>query len=154
MSPIHIAIQKSNLEKCELLISRGADVNHADNNGTRPIHIAIEKGDLEKCELLISHGADINYEEKYDEYTPLALAVLYKKKELIKMLLSKGANISKDINEIFEDRPELQSILINWPKTMWIIMLQELFVFNFLNMDSFDDFQEFYQTENLAPNNE
>ncbi|HSD07711.1 ankyrin repeat domain-containing protein [Flavobacterium sp.] len=62
-----------------------------------PLGTAILKGDLETVKKFVEYGADVN--EKSNGMTLLMIAARYNKTEIIKFLLSKGANVSeKDEN--------------------------------------------------------
>ena len=57
----------------QLLIDRGANVNHADMDGCTPISEAAENGYKDTVELLIDRGADIN-RANIIGWTPLFVA--------------------------------------------------------------------------------
>ena len=55
---IHIAAQRGHERVCELLVSRGVDVNLADNHGRTPLHMAVQVGKQKNMGLLlVSLGA-------------------------------------------------------------------------------------------------
>jgi len=56
-----------------------------------PLATAIAKGDVETVKKFIEYGADVN--EKSNGMTPLMVAARYNQVEIIKLLLSKGANL-------------------------------------------------------------
>lgn len=58
-----------------------------------PLGFAISKGDIETVKKFIEYGADVN--EVSNGMSPLMIAARYNKVEIIKLLLSKGANINK-----------------------------------------------------------
>jgi uncharacterized protein len=58
-----------------------------------PLGFAISKGDIEAVKKFIEYGADVN--EVSNGMSPLMIAARYNKVEIIKLLLSKGANINK-----------------------------------------------------------
>ncbi|MFC0781052.1 ankyrin repeat domain-containing protein [Flavobacterium sp. HJSW_4] len=55
-----------------------------------PLNVAISKGDLETVKKFIEYGADVNLAS--EDLTPLMIAALYNKHEIIKVLLANGAN--------------------------------------------------------------
>ena len=57
-----------------------------------PLNVAISKGDLETVKKFIEYGADVNLMS--EDLTPLMIAALYNKHEIIKVLLASGANPS------------------------------------------------------------
>ncbi|WP_348822146.1 ankyrin repeat domain-containing protein [Flavobacterium aestuarii] len=58
-----------------------------------PLGYAISKGDIEAVKKFIEYGADVN--EVSNGMSPLMIAARYNKVEIIKLLLSKGANLNK-----------------------------------------------------------
>ncbi|REH01598.1 ankyrin repeat domain-containing protein [Flavobacterium aquicola] len=61
-----------------------------------PLSIAIWKGDLNSVKKFVEYGTDVS--EKSNGMTPLMVAARYNKVEIIKFLLSKGAD-AKTKNE-------------------------------------------------------
>ena len=62
-----------------------------------PLGVAISKGDVESVRKFIEYGADVN--ELSNGMSPLMIAARYNKTEIIKFLVSKGANLEqKDEN--------------------------------------------------------
>ncbi len=55
-----------------------------------PLNVAISKGDLETVKKFIEYGSDVN--QMSEDFTPLMIAALYNKHEIIKVLLANGAN--------------------------------------------------------------
>jgi len=71
-TPMLNAIRRGDMPLTKLLISLGADVNHADRRqGVTPLHLAVRRGDAALVALLIGQGADINAEDKFGN-TPLS----------------------------------------------------------------------------------
>jgi ankyrin repeat protein len=59
-----------------------------------PLSIAICKGDLNSVKKFIEYGTNVN--EKSNGMSPLMVAARYNKVEIIKLLLSKGANLKAE----------------------------------------------------------
>ena len=55
---MYIAAQNGNAKATQLLISHGADVNKARNNGTTPLSIAVQNGHTEVVKELLAANAD------------------------------------------------------------------------------------------------
>lgn len=93
-SPLHYAVKYNQLEFTEMLISRGAKTNLADENGFTPIHLSVEEsvGEVKILELL-TKSDDIN-NFKQDDKSLLHL-LIEKKGDLktFKWLIEKGANL-------------------------------------------------------------
>lgn len=59
---------------------------------------AITEGDVEKTRELFAHGYDVNCKDK-DGFTPLLLAARYRKENVLRILLEKGANPGAKCNK-------------------------------------------------------
>src|SRR3990167_7123626 len=77
----------------EMLIDKGANINHAKNNGVTPLFIAAENGHKDIVKMLIDNGADIN--QAKNGATPLYIAALNGHKDIVNMLIENGANINR-----------------------------------------------------------
>ena len=91
MSPLHLAIIKSDNEFVEMLIKGGADINLSDTTGDAPIHLAVMKGNT----TIISQLAKSSQLDKPNGsgLTALFLAIQLKKSsQIIDMLLEAGAD--------------------------------------------------------------
>lgn len=79
------------LKIADLLISRGADVNAADDMGITPLMEAAARGDLEMALFLIKKGADINARTRYKGTTALSFARQKGHRHLLRALVDLGA---------------------------------------------------------------
>jgi hypothetical protein len=68
-----IASQQGHASVCDVLLSHGAEVNQANNNGATPLFIASQNGHASVCDLLLGHGAEVN-QANNDGATPLWIA--------------------------------------------------------------------------------
>src|SRR5690606_14658624 len=75
-------------DRARALIAAGAQVNRL---GWTPLHYAASKAQVETARMLIEHGAIINAPGP-DGTTPLMMAALSGKPEMVRLLLSKGAD--------------------------------------------------------------
>ena len=87
------ALLQKNMELIQLLISKGADINHKTNSGTTALHFATQKKNTALVKFLVDNGANINLPDA-DGYTVLHYAVHQKNTALVKFLVGKGADIN------------------------------------------------------------
>lgn len=111
---LHLAIERGNIEMVSFLISHHKIINvNLKSNNIAPLHLAIMARNLKIVKLLVEAGADIEQkmdasylhpddalvtaeeEEQIDQDTPLMIAVLLNNIEMTKILLDKGADVTK-----------------------------------------------------------
>ena len=89
-------LRSAGLAVCELLLSRGADVNATDNCGETALHRTARTGQSAICQLLLQHGADVNKQNEVGG-TPLhgvrASCCARKSHEVREVLLRDGADM-------------------------------------------------------------
>jgi ankyrin repeat protein len=88
------------MEFTELLLKHRADVNARDNDSRSPLHVAVEIGCLQIVEHLLKYEVYVNCVCTLTwrkGYAPLHFAVEKGSKEVITLLLSRGANV--DVKE-------------------------------------------------------
>lgn len=91
LTPLHIAAHNGHRETCELLLTKGANVNATSKDGVTPLYIAAQNGHRETCELLLARRADVNAANK-NGFTPLHIAAQNGHRETCKLLLAFGAD--------------------------------------------------------------
>jgi ankyrin repeat protein len=91
VSILHDMAQKGDLQKAELLIKYGADINAVEEEyQSTPLGMATRWGHTEMVSYLLSQGADI-HKAGAGWATPLAWAEKKKRLEIAKMLVGAGA---------------------------------------------------------------
>jgi ankyrin repeat protein len=113
-TPLHFAAREGALESVRVLVEAGADVNAVDPDGIGTMLMAIINGHYDVAAYLLEHGADPNLADKTGR-TALYSAVDFHTMpvsnrpspkdmenqvgslELIRMLLSKGANVNAQL---------------------------------------------------------
>ncbi|XP_022124824.2 ankyrin repeat domain-containing protein 17 isoform X1 [Pieris rapae] len=79
-------------ELVELLLARGADIEHRDKKGFTPLILAATAGHEKIVEILLNHGADIEAQSERTKDTPLSLACSGGRYDVVELILSRGAN--------------------------------------------------------------
>jgi len=90
LTVVRMVAQKGDLPLLELLIQKGANVNHRDRHGQTPLMAAIWTGKLDVVKLLLEKGAEVNVKDNYGQ-TPLGLANHADHKEMRELLVRHGA---------------------------------------------------------------
>lgn len=98
-TPLFIAAQNGHTEMISLLLQHGADVNAAGCT-VSPLSMAVQGGYLETCRVLLKNGADPNIHE----CSPLILAASDEYSDLVKLLLTNGANLDLAIQICVQER--------------------------------------------------
>ena len=82
-------------EMMAFLLGKGVNPNHMSWQHARILHDMAHKGNLPKAELLLKHGAEIDPIDDLYLSTPLGIAVRWGHTEMVKLLLSHGADANK-----------------------------------------------------------
>jgi ankyrin repeat protein len=98
LTPLHMAVARSNREVVELLLTYSADVNARDINNRTPLHRAVVFGHKDVAELLLANNADVNVKDNNGS-TPLHLAADAGEKDVAELLLTNKADISAKDND-------------------------------------------------------
>jgi ankyrin repeat protein/predicted DNA-binding WGR domain protein len=99
-TPLHLSVNAKNIDVAKSLIGAGADVNRLSLHGDSALTIAIKQGSTAVVEDLINHKAKVDIADQTFGLTPLHIATTGKNLEMVKLLLSKGANPnSRDKNQ-------------------------------------------------------
>ncbi|MBN3272393.1 PSD10 ATPase, partial [Polyodon spathula] len=114
-------------EIVKALISRGAQLNVANENGCRPLHYAASKDRYEIAQMLLEKGADPNATNKL-ECTPLHRASAKGNRRLIQLLLKHSASTNIQDSEgntalhlaCDEERTEAAKLLVEHGASIYI----------------------------------
>ncbi|XP_060527199.1 ankyrin repeat domain-containing protein 17-like isoform X2 [Cylas formicarius] len=79
-------------ELVELLVSRGADIEHRDKKGLTSLILAATGGHEKVVEVLLNHNADIEAYSERTKDTALSLACSGGRYEVVELLLTRQAN--------------------------------------------------------------
>lgn len=79
-------------ELVELLLARGANIEHRDKKGFTPLILAATAGHTKVVEILIREKADLEAQSERTKDTPLSLACSGGRYEVVELLLKSGAN--------------------------------------------------------------
>lgn len=96
-TPFMIAALANNIEKMNLLLNKGANINATDKEGKTALHIA-SFTNPKLIKQLIDAGADLNLKDK-DGNTAMHLAASWGRLDSIKILLENKININAINND-------------------------------------------------------
>jgi len=95
-TPLHMAANAGNADAVRLLLRHNADPSMREMRDRIPLFLACNWGnDLESVRLLIDAGSDVNDTNSRGEII-LISTLYYGKKEIIDLLIDRGANIPDD----------------------------------------------------------
>jgi ankyrin repeat protein len=95
-TPLHIAAYEGNTDAVRLLLEHDADLTMREMRDRIPLFLACNWGhDLETVRLLINAGSDVNDKNSRGEIV-LISTLTYGKKEIIDLLIDRGAIIPDD----------------------------------------------------------
>ena len=94
-TPLAEAVKLADARLVKMLLDTGSGAEGANEEGQTALMLAIKTGDLSIVKMLVGAGANVNAVEKVQDQTPLmwAAAATRNAAEMVKVLLSKGANV-------------------------------------------------------------
>jgi hypothetical protein len=94
---IHEASEEGNIEAIKQHLAAGTDVNAKESFfQMTPLHRACLFGRKEVVKMLVANGADVNAKDD-DMMTALSYATTGEDKEIVELLLDKGANLKDEV---------------------------------------------------------
>ena len=91
---LHDHLTESRVQLIELLIAKGAEVNHTDDDGTTALMYAARNGDTAAINALLKSGAAVNLADKDGETALMKAAASSCNEETVRALLSAGADLN------------------------------------------------------------
>lgn len=91
---VHILVKNGNIRFLRYILARGANPNLPDGAGNTAATLAVQTGFVEGVQALADYHADFNIGNRQGQ-TPLILAVLARRADMIHILLEAGANPDK-----------------------------------------------------------
>jgi ankyrin repeat protein len=105
-TPLLDAAESSHQELIPLLLRAGANVNHRGRQELTALHLVAVNGNLTAAMELLQHGSEVDPRAgEWKSLTPLHLAAQNNRREVVRLLLSKGAQI--EAKEKFNSTPLL-----------------------------------------------
>lgn len=92
--PLHIATQQGRLDIVNLLLEKKVDVDAPTSGGVTALHFAVLGSHFEIASILIANKANINATTAFYKATPLSVAVQTGCTDILKLLITQGANIN------------------------------------------------------------
>jgi ankyrin repeat protein len=94
-SLLMVSIENRRYEITQYLLCNGADPNAINVRGETPIYKAIEYGDIKSISLLLQHQANVKINNNSQNMSPLSLAITMGNIDIVKLLVSNGAKVTK-----------------------------------------------------------
>lgn len=125
ITPLSLACANRNSGIVQKLLNAGADPNQARATGETPLMTCSAAGAVEAVQALLKAKADVNAKEEEEGQTALMWAAGKKHPQVVRELISRGADVHARSREIPEpepylvDMPENETVLgTNYPPTI------------------------------------
>jgi len=116
-TPLHLSAKEGNLPICQLLVSKGADVNAKDKSGQTPLHRAAYWGRYVVVDFLVYVGANVKLADNLNQ-TPYDVAVNRNNHEVAELLAmaketkrDKAWSVKKQFNQLLKDQAKEEKML-------------------------------------------
>ncbi|XP_056431992.1 60 kDa lysophospholipase-like [Gadus chalcogrammus] len=94
--PLACAAAKiGDVEALESIREMGSILSLGDFDGRTPLHVAASEGHLKVVQYLLEHGSTIHGRDRHGD-TPLSNAVLFRRKDTVRLLRKAGAHLSRE----------------------------------------------------------
>ncbi len=93
-TPLHMAVFDHNPAMVELLLVHGANIEAQDRCGATALILAAREGHVDTARVLLKHMAAVQALDREVQATPLHWAVLGGHREMVKFLVSQGAEVN------------------------------------------------------------
>ncbi|MGH1483816.1 MAG: ankyrin repeat domain-containing protein [Geminicoccales bacterium] len=90
---LYQAIDDNAIERALKLLARDGGLADSTEETPPPVHWAIYRDNAAMVELLLDHGACIERKDQDRDATPLDYAIVYCRKDIIRRLICRGANV-------------------------------------------------------------
>ena len=90
---LYRAIDADDVDRIDRLLTMSPDFVNSTDVAPPPIHWAIYRDRRGAAEALLNRGADLALRDRDRDATPLDYAVVYARRELIPLLIARGANL-------------------------------------------------------------
>ncbi|CAI4227277.1 unnamed protein product [Auanema sp. JU1783] len=91
-TPLTLACSNGHKDMVNILVARGANIEHRDKKGFTPLILAATGGHVGVVHALLTAGANIEAQSERTKDTALSLACSGGRKEVVEVLLAHGAN--------------------------------------------------------------
>jgi hypothetical protein len=88
------AVRKGDAPAVKRMLDESADPNTTMRSGASVLQVACSEGHIEIVKVLLDKGAKLNYQCETLRSTALMDAVVFEREEIVRLLLSKGADVT------------------------------------------------------------
>lgn len=96
---LHVKLLQTRASLIELLIAKGAAVNHQDDHGATALMYSARNGDTEAVNTLLKHGASVNLADNDGETALMKAAASSCTEETVRALVVAGADLNARDNK-------------------------------------------------------
>jgi len=121
ITPLHAAVSNKRYEMAAFLLQKGADPNVEYYAKPRPLNAAAGMSDKKMVEILLAGGATADPKARSGDYVPpLFDAIESGNKEIVLLLIEKGANVNRQTN--FAGRPLSRAVKCDHEEIVSILL--------------------------------